>query len=62
MKETKEFIAEAIRNVGVGLIVSAFVLKISERISALDQWLLLFFGFAHILLGIIVLRSEGDGL
>jgi len=62
MKGTKEFVAEAIRNVGVGLIVASFVLKISEKISVLDQWLLLLFGFAHTLLGIIVLRSENRGL
>ena len=58
MKNKQRFIADKMANLGVGLVVGSFLLRISDTISLREQILLVLLGFLNILLGLILLPDE----
>lgn len=58
MRGKQRFIAEKIGNLGIGLIVGSFLLRISDTINAIDQIILVFLGLANIILGLILFPDE----
>ncbi len=50
--------AEKVGNLGVGLVVGSFLLRISDTIGAFDQILLVALGIANVILGLILLPDE----
>jgi hypothetical protein len=55
-----KFWAETLRNFGVGLMVSAFVLRISKDISYYVLLWLLIFGLVNVGIGAILYQLGGD--
>lgn len=58
MKNKQRFIADKMANLGVGLVIGSFLLRISDTISLKEQLLLILLGFSNILLGLILLPDE----
>ena len=53
---------EAQRNFGVGLMVGAFILSISEKIDSETMWAIFGFGMMNVLISAILLPvEEKDG-
>ncbi len=50
--------AEKVGNLGVGLVVGSFLLRISNTISPTDQIILVALGIANVILGLILLPDE----
>jgi len=53
-----KFLSEAIRNFGVGLMVGAFLLRITDRVDDPTLWGLLGFGIVNIAFGVILYPEE----
>jgi len=58
MKNKQKFIADKMANLGVGLIVGSFLLRISNTIEVKEQLFLILLGFVNILFGLILLPDE----
>ncbi|WP_461829759.1 hypothetical protein [Aquifex sp.] len=54
----KKFLAETIRNFGVGLMVGAFLLRITEQISDLTLILILLEGLSNVLFALTLIPEE----
>ncbi len=58
MKQKFRFLVEAQRNFGVGLMVGAFILSISEKIDSDTMWAIFGFGMVNVLISAILLPVE----
>ena len=58
MRERQRFMAEKVGNLGVGLVVGSFLLRISNTIGPTDQIVLVALGIANVILGLILLPDE----
>jgi len=54
----ERFVLEALRNFGVGLMVGAFILRLSEKITDLTLWVILSLGLVYIFIAAILLPEE----
>ncbi len=54
----RKFLAETIRNFGVGLMVGSFLLRIAERISDITLVLVLLAGLSNVLFALILISEE----
>lgn len=54
----KRFLAETIRNFGVGLMVGAFLLRISEKIEIYEMATVLILGLLNILYALYLIGEE----
>ncbi len=54
----RKFLAETIRNFGVGLMVGAFLLKISERIEQYEMSAVVILGILNVLSALYLIEEE----
>ena len=58
MRQRLKFLSEAQRNFGVGLMVGAFILNISERIDEQTMWSVFLLGIVNVFMAAILLPVE----
>jgi len=54
----RKFLAETVRNFGVGLMVGAFLLKISERIEQYEMNAVVVLGMLNVLFALYLIEEE----